>query len=74
MTRWMIEPSSGVFVGDTSALVRDKLWQKVCQNAAGGACVLIHSAANEQGYACRFWGATRRLLEDFEGLTLVRLP
>jgi len=70
----MIEPKAGVFVGDLPALVRDKLWEKACQSSKGGACILIHSASSEQGYSCRFWGATQRILEDFEGLTLVRLP
>jgi CRISPR-associated protein Cas2 len=56
-----------------SALVRDKLWERVCQNAQGGACVMIHNAASEQGFSCRFWGVGSRVVEDFDGLTLVRI-
>ena len=29
LTRWMIEPQAGVFVGNLSGRVRDRLWEKV---------------------------------------------
>ncbi len=31
ITRWMLELRPGVFVGNISALVREKLWEAVCQ-------------------------------------------
>ncbi len=31
LTRWLIEPHAGVFVGHVNARVRDKLWEKCCQ-------------------------------------------
>ena len=74
LTRWLLEPKTGVFVGRVSAMVRDRLWQKVCQNANGGACMLIHSTNNEQGFHIEFWGQTSRLVRDFEGLQLVTIP
>lgn len=74
LTRWMLELHAGVFVGNVSALVRDKLWERVCSGMNGGAGLLVHSTDNEQGFAIRFWGATNRWVEDFEGLTLVRVP
>lgn len=74
LTRWLLEPHTGVFVGRVSAVVRDKLWEKVCQSMEGGAGMLIHNTDNEQGFAVRFWGATRRWALDFEGLTLIRVP
>lgn len=74
LTRWMLEPKAGIFVGTLSGMVRDKLWEKACHGANGGACTLIHGAANEQGFAVRQWGETTRIVEDFEGLQLVRIP
>lgn len=74
LTRWMLEPGRGVFVGRISAMVRDKLWEKVCRQRGGGGCIMIHTTDNEQGYAVRFWGSTDRMVEDFEGLSLVRIP
>src|SRR5438128_9029915 len=74
LTRWLLELRAGVFVGNASAAVREMLWQMVCGKMRGGAGILIHSAANEQGFAIRFWGLTSRRVEDFEGLALIGRP
>jgi CRISPR-associated protein Cas2 len=74
LTRWMLELHAGVFVGQVSALVRDVLWQMVCSKMRGGAGLLVHRAANEQGFAIRFWGGTSRKVEDMDGLQLIRCP
>lgn len=73
ITRWMLEPRPGVFVGNVSALVREKLWEMICQKLKGGAVTLLHSAANEQGYKIRTFGDTTRKVRDFDGLQLVVL-
>jgi CRISPR-associated protein Cas2 len=74
LTRWFLEPKAGVFVGEVSGMVRDRLWEKVCGASRGGGCILIHSSGREQGFAVRTWGDTSRQVVDFEGLTLVRMP
>lgn len=74
LSRWMIEPHAGVFVGNVSALVRDKLWDKVGAQKRGGAAVLIHSARNEQGFQVRTHGVTSRQQVEWEGLALVQIP
>lgn len=74
LTRWMLEPKAGVFIGSLSAMVRERLWEKACQGMRGGAGTLIYSSDTEQGFAMRLWGETTRAVEDFEGLTLVRVP
>ncbi|NLH48529.1 MAG: type I-E CRISPR-associated endoribonuclease Cas2 [Myxococcales bacterium] len=71
LTRWMIEPRAGVFVGKMSAMVRDRLWEKVIRHKRTGGCIQIYPAANEQGFSIRAEGDTSRTLVDFEGLTLV---
>lgn len=71
LTRWMLEPKAGVFVGRVSAMVRDKLWELVCGRLRGGAGMMVHTAEGEQGYAVRFWGMRSRMAVDYEGLTLV---
>lgn len=78
LSRWLIEPRAGVFVGRLSADVRDRLWSEFIRAASSRvgddpAAVLIHSEANEQGYAVRIFGEPTRELVDFEGLTFVRL-
>ena len=74
LTRWLLEPKAGVFVGRVSAMVRDRLWEKACGQAGEGGCVMIHASAGEQGFAIRSFGETARTIEDFEGLFLVRIP
>lgn len=74
LTRWLLEPRTGVFVGNVSAMVRDRLWERVCGSMRGGAGMLVHNAENEQGFAIRFWGSTSRWIVDFDGLTLVSVP
>jgi CRISPR-associated protein Cas2 len=72
LTRWMLELKAGVFVGKVSAMVRDKLWQRVCESVKGGGALMAHSTDNEQGFAFRFWGATSHQIVDFDGLMLVQ--
>ena len=74
LTRWLIEPHPGVFVGHVSGLVRDRLWLKCCQGMKDGGIVQIWSTNNEQRFQMRAYGDTRRDVVDFEGLQLIRLP
>jgi CRISPR-associated protein Cas2 len=74
LSRWMIEPKAGIFVGRLSATVRDKLWETVCAKAKDGGAALVYAAQTEQGFAVRTWGERARELIDWEGLTLVRIP
>jgi len=74
MTRWLLEPKTGVFLGNVSARVRERLWAKACEKARDGACMLIWSTNNEQGYKMEVWGDTSRAVRDFEGLQLVTKP
>jgi CRISPR-associated protein Cas2 len=73
LTRWLLELHAGVFVGNISAMVRDKLWEMICgkvKNKGGG--FLIHPASTEQGYTIYSTGITTKAIEDFDGLLLVR--
>lgn len=72
LTRWMIEPQAGVFVGNTPARVRDRLWDKVVREVREGSAVLLYTARTEQGFAVRAHGDRRRLPVEYEGLTLIR--
>ncbi len=74
LSRWMIEPRTGVFVGKVSAMVRDRLWDKARLGAKAGAGMLLYTSATEQGFSARSFGDTARDLVDWEGLTLVHTP
>ena len=71
ITRWLLEIKAGVFVGNISALVRTKLWDKVRSNCAGGTCLMVYNKKCEQGFAIEFWGAAQRVVLDWEGLILM---
>ncbi len=72
LTRWLLELRPGVFVGNISALVRDRLWNMLCEKLRGGNALLLYSATTEQGFAIRSHGESGRVIRDFEGLSLVQ--
>jgi CRISPR-associated protein Cas2 len=74
LTRWLIQPKTGVFVGRVSARVRDLLWDKVAAAKRGGAALLIYQDTTEQGFSVRTAGRTSKTIEDFEGLLLPKTP
>jgi CRISPR-associated protein Cas2 len=74
LSRWFLEPKAGVFVGNVSAMVREKIWEMVCKQVKEGGCLMIYRSDNEQGYQILSSGQTLRAIEDFEGLLLIRVP
>ena len=74
LSRWMIEPKTNVFVGRMSALVRDKLWQRVQDKLKGGAAILAYPTNTEQGFTIKSCGDTTRELVGYDGLMLVKIP
>ncbi|MEU6481102.1 type I-E CRISPR-associated endoribonuclease Cas2e [Streptomyces sp. NPDC047017] len=73
LTRWLLEISAGVFVGNPSARVRDLLWQEVQQYAGQGRALLAHTTNNEQGFTFRTHDHAWIPI-DHEGLTLIHRP
>ncbi len=71
LTRWLLEISPGVFIGNPNTRIREALWTEVQQYADQGRALLAHTANTEQGYAFRThdhsWQPT-----DYDGLTLIR--
>jgi len=74
LSRWMIEPKAGVFVGRMSAMVRDRLWTRVRAHSQEGAGMLAYSASNEQGFTIVSFGFPDRSITDWEGLSLICVP
>ena len=74
LTRWLIEPHAGVFVGHVNARVRDKLWDKCCQARRAGGVVQAWSTNTEQRFMIRTAGETKRTVVNFDGLQLIRIP
>ncbi len=73
LTRWLIEPHPGVFVGHVSAMVRDRLWEKCCKARGVKGVLQLWSTNNEQHFDLRMAGDTRRSMVTMEGLKLIRI-
>ncbi|MQS09882.1 type I-E CRISPR-associated endoribonuclease Cas2e [Streptomyces alkaliphilus] len=73
LTRWLTEISTGVFIGNPSARIREILWAEVREYANEGRALLVHGTNTEQGFAFEthdhHWHPV-----DHEGLTLLRRP
>jgi len=74
LTRWLIEPHPGLFVGHVNAMVRERLWDKCCKAKRTGGVVQIWTTNTEQRFKMRAHGDTRREIVEFDGLQLIRLP
>jgi len=74
LTRWLIEPHTGIFIGHVNAMVRDRLWNKCCKAKNTGGVIQAWSTNNEQRFKIRMSGHTRRTVVEVEGLQLICIP
>lgn len=72
LTRWLLEPHPGVFVGHVNAMVRDRLWDKCCRSRRAGGVFQAWNTNTEQRLRMRSHGDTKRAVLDFDGLQLIR--
>ena len=72
LTKWLLEVKPGVLVGKTSALVREKLWEKVENDESKTGALLIYNSDNEQGFAIKMTGIPRRSVIDLDGIQLIK--
>ena len=68
---WLLEIRAGVFVGDYSSRVRDRIWNQVLAGIENGDGIMCWSAANDQGFEFATAGKNRRMPREFDGMTLV---
>ncbi|HDM43071.1 MAG TPA: type I-E CRISPR-associated endoribonuclease Cas2 [Firmicutes bacterium] len=73
LSKWLIEPKAGVFIGNVNARVRDKLWEMCCKRLKRGGIIQAWNTNNEQRMDIRSYGIDDREIVDMEGLKLVRL-
>ena len=71
LTKWLLEISTGVYVGKVSARVRDELWLRVCDNLKSGRATMVYSTNNEQGMDFRVHNSIWEPV-DYDGIKLVR--
>lgn len=73
LSRWMLEPAPGLYVGTLSGKVREELWSVVAASIGGGSAVLVCPADTEQRFTMRTAGPMRREIVDLDGVELVAL-
>ena len=74
LSRWLLEVRAGVYVGDYSVRIREKLWETVTKEIGieGGNAVIVWSAPNESGFSFETTGLNCREPVDWDGVSLVR--
>jgi CRISPR-associated protein Cas2 len=73
LSRWAVEVRSGLYIGSSSAKVRDAVWSFVCENLGRDArAVLIFDSRNPQGFEARTAGKNRRRMVEVDGLILAQ--
>lgn len=70
LTRWMLEISPGVFVGNITARVRAFLWSQVKEHSKRGRAILVYSTNTEQGLEFETWFHDWKPT-DHDGMTLI---
>lgn len=71
LTRWLLEVSSGVYIGHLSARVRERLWARIIEDVGRGRALMVWSARNEQRLAFQVHNHAWDV-EDIDGLVLMR--
>ncbi|SRR5690554_823970 len=74
LSRWLVEISTGVFVGRVSKIVREAIWSRCLHRAGPGSAVLIWRAPNEQGFDVKVFQPKGRMPVDVEGVWLAMIP
>ncbi|MFV0429608.1 MAG: type I-E CRISPR-associated endoribonuclease Cas2e [Arachnia sp.] len=73
LTRWLLEISPGVFVGNVPVRIRDLLWLRVLEMAKDGRALMVHNTQGEQRLEFKVhnhdWQVT-----DLDGLKLMLRP
>lgn len=73
LSRWLMEISAGVFIGNPSRRVREALWGEVKEYAGNGRALLVYGNDSEQGYAFETFEHDWEP-RDHEGLVLMHRP
>jgi len=73
LTRWLLEVSTGVYVGRVTARVREHIWDRIVDDVAQGRALMVWSRRGEQGLGIRVHNHSWDVV-DSDGLTLMRRP
>ncbi|MCK7642061.1 type I-E CRISPR-associated endoribonuclease Cas2e [Corynebacterium sp. CCM 8835] len=74
LTRWLIEVSTGVYVGKVNSRLREKIWEIVLEEVGNGRAIMTYpDHSKEQGFSILMhnheWSTA-----DIDGLDLILRP
>ena len=69
---WLLEVRRGVYVGDSSAKVRNMIWGQIEKGIGDGNAVLAWTTNNESGFDFMTFGINRRTPVMYDGVKLVQ--
>ena len=70
LTRLFLEVRAGVYVGEYSERVRERVWDIVLKQIEGGDAVMVWSRPNDLGFDFSTCGPNRRMPVELDGLKL----
>ena len=70
LSRWLFEVEAGLYVGNQTSRVRDKIWERITVNIKNGRAIMVYPDTTEQGFNFQTCG-TQSIAADFDGLTLM---
>lgn len=73
LTKWMQEISTGVYVGNINARIREELWKRIIDNIKQGQATMSYAKRNEIGYDFMVHNTKREVIY-YDGIPLVFLP
>ena len=71
LSRWLLQIRAGVFIGEYSVRVRERLWEVVCREVGSGNVVMAWSVSNEAGFDFCTVGSNARNPAELDGMKLV---
>ena len=71
LSLWLVEARAGVYIGRTTARVRDMIRDTVVAGLGEGNAVIAWSTNSESGFRFETLGANRRAPQDLDGMVLV---
>lgn len=70
LTRLFLEIRAGVYIGDYSERVRERIWERIQAEVNPGNAVIAWSRPNDLGFDFDTCGANRRIPVELDGLKL----
>ena len=71
--KWLQEISTGVYVGNINARIREELWKRIIDNIKQGQATMSYAKRNEIGYDFMVHNTKREVIYC-DGIPLVFLP